>query len=642
MSVQIFNKNNSSVQPFHVYYDLNIINNDSSFPAEPVRFQYKETRSNYFLLSPQDYFMSIVRFNLQSTTLPIFIPQINLNSNTNDGGVYPIQSMSGTTNKTNFIVNLYTPTPFNAGVVVFLSLTNPTNSTTYETSGVQENYYRVIASHISASNANVTAMVLFNSQASLDGSGSGNGVPNNYANGSGGGSPIIFNKDAGTIQLSYAKIYLSDIQYDLTLNQMALISILTPAINNLSNVYAVGDLIFLTNAGQYNGSYTILGFHTSNEIIVSFANLRQKYFTLINGVYVNTGGLQPYSGGSFTSGGDFYNITPYNITLEYTANAITYSYTEPITYIPNDLSQLPPVWNPSNSQALSLADLTSQYYWIYNYEVWIAMVNQTLTNAFWGLSGALYGETGTNLPMSGTTATTYQAPTMSWNQSSLTGIITADNNAFGQTTNSFIYMYFNQPMSTLFDSFPYQFPNVSPSSNQFAYVVFLTSAGAGLYVVSTYASNGTITPQYTAIQVYQDHQTASLMNPVQSISFTSTLLPVTMENVGQPLILNGSAPNNLITLGSTANIFPIVTDFIVPFSAINTYVPDITYVPSGEYRLVDLYGTSPCNQLDIQVFWRDVYGLLHPFFLGSGCSGSLKIMFRKKIYNNAPSGDYDL
>ena len=28
MSVQIFNKNNSSVQPFHVYYDLNIINND--------------------------------------------------------------------------------------------------------------------------------------------------------------------------------------------------------------------------------------------------------------------------------------------------------------------------------------------------------------------------------------------------------------------------------------------------------------------------------------------------------------------------------------------------------------------------------------------------------------------------------------
>jgi hypothetical protein len=641
MSIQNFNKSISDIQPYHVYYDMNIINNDSSFPAEPVRFQYKETRSNYFLLSPQDYFMSIVRFNLQSPTLPVFIPQINLNSNNNDGGRYPIQSMIGTSNQTNFVINLYTPTPFDNGVVVFLALTNPTNSVVYETSGVQDNYYRVIASNQTTANSNITTMVLLNANASLNGSGAGNGVPNNYASSAGTGSPTTFNQRAGTIQIEYANIFLNNITYNTSTNQMTLFAILTPALTSLQDVYAVGDEIFLIQAGQYNGRYTILGFPSSSQVLVSFAQLRQKFFTLINGVYVNTGGLSDYVGGVFTSAGDFYNITPYTITLSYTNSGTTYSYTEPITYIPNDLSIQPPIWNPSNAQALSLADLTSQYYWIYNYEVWINLVNQTLVNCFWGLSGAFYGGTGGFLPMTGSTITTYQPPSMSWSTDTLKAIITADNNAFRQTIGNPIYMFFNQPMATLFNSFPYEYPNVSPSSDNFAYVVFLTSAGAGLYIVSTYSSVGVVTPQFTAIQVYQDHQTASLMNPVQSISFTSTLLPVTMENVGAPLILNGSAPNNLITVGSTANVFPIVTDFIVPFSATNNYVPDITYVPSGEYRLVDLYGTSPCNQIDIQVFWRDVYGLLHPFFLGSGCSGSLKIMFRKKIYNNAPT-DYEL
>jgi hypothetical protein len=239
---------------------------------------------------------------------------------------------------------------------------------------------------------------------------------------------------------------------------------------------------------------------------------------------------------------------------------------------------------------------------------------------------------------------------MSWNQQDLTAIMTGDNQSFGfgtntvNTVNRSVLMFFNQPLSTLFDSFPYLYPGtfpitpassitVTPDSPYWSQFIFDTSAGAGLYVVSDYSTSGIITPRYTAIQVYQDHQTASLMNPVQSIVFTSTLLPVVMENVGTPLILGGTN-TSLVTLGSTANIFPVVTDFVVPFSATNGYVPDITYTPTSEYRLVDLYGESPCNQVDIQVFWKNQYGLLTPFTLGSGASGSLKVMFRRKDYND--------
>ena len=165
--------------------------------------------------------------------------------------------------------------------------------------------------------------------------------------------------------------------------------------------------------------------------------------------------------------------------------------------------------------------------------------------------------------------------------------------------------------------------------------MFNFNAGAGNYLVQQYDLTGTqvVGSQYLAVQIYQDHTTAALMNPVQSIVFTSTLLPVNMENVGTPLILNG-ANINQVNVGSTANILPVVTDFVVALSATNNYQPDITYVPTGEYRLVDLYGTSPCKQIDISVFWKDVYGINHPFLLGSGCSGSLKVMFRRKDFNN--------
>jgi hypothetical protein len=613
---------------------MNIINNDSSFPAQPVRFQYKETRSNYFLLSPQDYFMSIVRFNLQTPTLPVFIPQINLNPDTNFGGTYPIQSMSGA-NNTSFAVSFYTNIPIAIGNVLYLSLSNGATTSAYETSGVNNNYYRV--SMATTSPFGTTTLNLVNSGAT-------GGVPNNYA----GGTSSAFSLRGGTIQAGYSVLPIANLVYDPATQLLTLTFTAQPKLPNLSTLFYVNDGIYINNSAQYNGAYMIRNVSATSMTISSTSNILQKYFTLqttgdspVIPIYVNTGGLLPYAGnGRFTSSGDFYNITPYKLTLEYNYVGVgaVGSYSQAITYIPNDLTTSPPSWNPNNSTALTLDQITSTYYWIYTYEVFIKMVNQALTNAFWGVNGSIYASSGAPKPWttaSGDTRDTYQPPSMSWNQDNLKAIINADNSIFslGALTTTASKLYFNAPLSTLFDSFPYQYPNVNPDSNLYSYIVFDTDAGGGLYVVSSYSSGGIITPKYTAIQVIQDHQTASLMNPVQSISFTSTLLPVVVENVGQPLILNGSAKQNIV-VGSTANVFPVITDFQVPFSATDTYVPDISYVPSGEYRLVDLYGESPANQIDVQVFWKDQYGILHPFLLGSGCSGNLKIMFRRKDYND--------
>jgi len=616
MSVQRFFKNNNDTQPYHIYYDMNLINNDSSFPSQPVRFQYKETRSNPYLFSPQDYFMSIVRFNLQTPTLPVFIPQINLNSNTNFGGTYPIQSMENVpVANAPFEVFLYTSIPYPVGTVVYLANNNNT-PTTDDASATAQQYYRVTAVN-SYESGQVTGLILTNATAT--------GNPSNYP----GRTNFL---EGGTQTVSFSKLPVGNISFslgDITINYTGTGGLGTLA--DLTDVFLVGDVIYVNNAGQYNARYVIKTV-TANTITCSAPNLA--------GVT-----LAPYNGGGFFLPiGDYYNITPYTMTMKYTipTGQIVVSYTQPITYIPNDLTTSIPQWNPANLQALSLEDITNSYYYVYNYEAWISQVNRAMEDCFWGLSGRAYATGGAILPLYGTTATQYVAPSMSWNATSDTAIITADNKAFSQSDGSakdIVYFYFNQPLSTLFDSFPYQYNAVNANSPLYSTLIFNTSLGAGYFIVQDWTTFPPTTANgFLGIQIYQDHQTASLMNPVQSIVFTSTLLPVVMENVGQPLILNGTAPTQQV-IGSSANIFPVVTDFIVPFSATNQYVPDISYVPSGEYRLVDLYGTSPASQIDIQVFWKDQYGLLHPFLVGSGCSGSLKVMFRRKDFNNVYESD---
>jgi len=105
------------------------------------------------------------------------------------------------------------------------------------------------------------------------------------------------------------------------------------------------------------------------------------------------------------------------------------------------------------------------------------------------------------------------------------------------------------------------------------------------------------------------------------------LLPVNNELISVPKsnIIGG------VSSGSgAANIAPIITDFQVPFSALDQYIPNIQYTPSSEYRLVDMSGTSPLSAIQISVYWKDYYGNLNPFYLNAGCAGNIKIMFRRK------------
>ena len=121
-----------------------------------------------------------------------------------------------------------------------------------------------------------------------------------------------------------------------------------------------------------------------------------------------------------------------------------------------------------------------------------------------------------------------------------------------------------------------------------------------------------------------------LWNPIASVVFTSTTLPIHPTLSSPPKIYN-SVGSGLQGSGST-NLTNILSDFEFPISSTNQYRPEISYVPQSEYRLIDMYSNRNLSKIDLNVYWRDRYGNLKPIRLLPGCSASVKILFRHKHF----------
>ncbi len=67
--------------PYHVYLDLDVINNDYT-STSPPQLRFEESRNAPFLDGDsKDYFCSIARFSIQTAnTLPLVIPKIDATS----------------------------------------------------------------------------------------------------------------------------------------------------------------------------------------------------------------------------------------------------------------------------------------------------------------------------------------------------------------------------------------------------------------------------------------------------------------------------------------------------------------------------------------------------------------------------------
>ena len=116
------------------------------------------------------------------------------------------------------------------------------------------------------------------------------------------------------------------------------------------------------------------------------------YFVAIARFSIQTGGTLPVFIPAIQTGQGDVNKTVYIITLTY--NGV--SGTGTIAHVPQPTAQVPSV--PTTSQ-----DLTTDYYYIYNYQDWIGMVNTAFQTAFSNLlakltTASIYNSVSNRLP----------------------------------------------------------------------------------------------------------------------------------------------------------------------------------------------------------------------------------------------------
>ena len=68
---------NSNHVASRLYYDIMLSNLNSTTSASPI-ITFNETRSNPFVYCPENYFLSIIRFSLDTCSLPIWVPTIQV------------------------------------------------------------------------------------------------------------------------------------------------------------------------------------------------------------------------------------------------------------------------------------------------------------------------------------------------------------------------------------------------------------------------------------------------------------------------------------------------------------------------------------------------------------------------------------
>ena len=117
-------------------------------------------------------------------------------------------------------------------------------------------------------------------------------------------------------------------------------------------------------------------------------------------------------------------------------------------------------------------------------------------------------------------------------------------------------------------------------------------------------------------------------NSLVNITLTTRGIPIQSEAVSIP---SGSGS---YSTGKGDGTALILTDFM-PTTSVgfeSTRQRFVYYVPSSEYRLIELLSNSPLKVIDLQIYWTDLNGTLRPLMLRPNTFCSVKLLFRRKDF----------
>ena len=336
---------------------------------------------------------------------------------------------------------------------------------------------------------------------------------------------------------------------------------------------------------------------------------------------------------------NFPNETIYYVSLKYNdgVNPVAV-FKKKVIFIPQSFAQtglagtpLPPTY------PLSLVKTTSPYYWLNSFQFFISMINKALVDCYALLFAVLDDPLGpykATLPAD-ITATSY--PYMLWdNATNKATLVFPQITPYSweqaplSTGSAKLFLYFDNQLFTLFSSFE----NILNATYLDPAVVGIEGNEAHYLIQnydkynSNFVKGGTDTgqPKVDSLYMEQPYSTGATLSPIQSLVFNTSLLPILPQLIGIPRILR----DNNSSTGQNDNISNEITDLVVNVSRGDEYFPAVLYLPTAEYRLIDLNGNAPIGAVQISVQWKDIYGIYHDFYLQNNCNCSLKIMFRRK------------
>jgi len=252
--------------------------------------------------------------------------------------------------------------------------------------------------------------------------------------------------------------------------------------------------------------------------------------------------------------------------------------------------------------------VSSEYYYGNSFRHYCDLVNNTLTTLT------------TQLKMTTTALNNLKPPVMIWNEDSQTASILAQEEFFNWSRTNHIHIYFNRSLYSKFTTFP-ALKNYNNTMNKI-YKIYMKADSSTKIILLDPLLNDT-TEKY--IKTDQELSTVANWSPISSIVFTSNNLPVYPTQVSAPYVYYNGI---LSTDSGTQNNEKIITDMATNDQC---YKPNLLYIPSAEYRYIDMFGINDITRININVYWRDKSGRLHPFYLQSGASCSIKVLFQLKV-----------
>lgn len=283
----------------------------------------------------------------------------------------------------------------------------------------------------------------------------------------------------------------------------------------------------------------------------------------------------------------------------------------------------------STGSPLLNQDLSTKYYWVNSFQHVCKIFNdnfEVLNQAVQTDLETQFGGAITGMPV---------APHLRYNKNGerfqfymdKTGFNTTDADFPGSGAGNFGYvgqMYFDSNMFGLFPNVHHKNEGTDTKNakgrDRFTYrIIPIDDLGTNSY---TYDSVDYLIMEQDFASV------SSLWAPIQSIVFTSNLLPVVAENESSPLVFENG---NLVSTSSSSQYVKALTDFEVPLSSCADWKQQITYSPSN-YRIISLSDTTdPIRVIDIQAFLRlKQNNQLIPLRLYNQATLSMKLMFRHK------------